>query len=119
MPKRTQKYVRAIETAQGLEISATDDQNALYAALNAANFFWDSGDQRWVPGSAPDPATDLIRIRVWAARESVADAAEMLVRRFTRDGFVLVERSEPYPCRPPKQLESRIYLTFMPEQSKN
>ena len=28
------------------------------------------------------------------------------------NGFVLEEGSEPYICRPPKQLESRIYLTF-------
>ncbi|MFG6097349.1 hypothetical protein SPB21_18940 [Leptothoe sp. ISB3NOV94-8A] len=112
MPRRTQKYLKALETAQGLNISQTEDQSTLYVALNEKNFFWDSGDQRWVPGMEPNPASDLIRIRVWAAAETVKDAAQLIVRRLTRDGLELIEQSDPYPCRPPKQLESRIYLTF-------
>lgn len=116
MPKRTRKYVAAIETAEGLGIVATDEAEALYQALNAKNFFWDATDGRWVPGSEPEPATDLIRVRVWAEASKVEDVANSLVRRMNGAGYSLIEKSEPYPCRPPKQLESRIYLTFREEE---
>lgn len=110
--RRTKKYVAALATARSLQVSTNCDQAELYSRLQSKNFFWDSGDGRWVAGTAPDPATALVRIRVWASSETVPDVAEEVVRRMTRAGYSLVERSEPYQCRPPKQLESRVYLTF-------
>jgi hypothetical protein len=55
----------------------------------------------------------MIRIRVWAATEKVADAADAVAEAMPQYGLRLIERSEPYICRPPKQAESRIYLTFV------
>lgn len=113
MPKQTKKYLAAVGTASGLGISIGDDADHLYRELNQKNFFWDSKDGRWVPGSAPEPATALIRIRVWADTDKVGDAANVLTRRLIDSGFNLLEQSQPYMCRPPNQLESRIYLTFI------
>ncbi len=117
MARRTAKYVAALETAQRLNIPLTGDQDSLYSDLNAANFFWDSGDKRWAPGTTPDPASTVVRVRVWAEASSVRDIAEEIARRMTRDGYELLERSEPYQCRPPKQLEARVYLTFRHEST--
>lgn len=114
MARQTKKFVAGVETAQGLGITDFDDHEALYDQLNQHNFFWDATDQRWGPGSEPEPATELIRVRVWAETTRVADVANMLVRRMS--GYTLIEKSKPYVCRPPNQLESRIYLVFMEEK---
>jgi hypothetical protein len=116
MPKRTRKYVAALDTAAGLSVTSTEDAETLYQLLNQKNFFWDATEGRWVPGSAPQPATDLIRIRVWAESSKVADVANTVVRRMNGSGFSLIEKSDPYMCRPPNQLESRIYLTFREDE---
>lgn len=111
MPRQTKKYVAAVDVAKGLGIGA-EDAESLYQQLNHRNFFWDASEGRWVPGSEPDPATELIRLRVWTATSQVADVANTIVRKLNAAGFSLVEKSKPYVCRPPNQLESRIYLAF-------
>jgi hypothetical protein len=115
MAVRTRKYVIAVETAKGLNLLIPETAEALYTALNHRNFFWDREENRWVPGSEPDEPTDRIRIRVWAESSKVSEVANNLIRRMTQAGYVLTEKSEPYLCRPPKQAESRIYLTFREE----
>lgn len=112
MPRKTKKYLQALKAADGLSLGDFSIQDDLYTALNASNLFWDLGDKRWVPAMAPDPASQVIKIRVWGKATTVEDTAEMLVRRLTREGLTLLERSRPYLCRPPKQLEARIYLSF-------
>ena len=115
MPRQTRKYVTALETAERLNIPPLDNPESLYSTLNQQNFFWESGEGRWVPGSEPEAATELIRIRVWAESSKVQEVANTVVRRLSGAGYALVEKSEPYICRPPKQAESRVYLTFKEE----
>jgi hypothetical protein len=113
----TKKYSAAIRTAHNHRLPAdeTRHQVELYGLLQDHGYFWDSVAGEWVhlpPEEALDP-TPLVMIRVWAAADAVELAADEVVERL-RVNFNLVERSGPYPCRPPKQFESRIYLKFLP-----
>lgn len=112
MPKRTAKYVAALEIAKRLKIPELETADYLYQDLNAKNYFWDSDEQKWLPGAAPVPATELIRARVWAETSRVEGVANSVTLAMVENGFVLLEQSQPYMCRPPNQNESRIYLTF-------
>jgi hypothetical protein len=75
---------------------------------------WNSEAGTWDNWSAmdADQPTELIRVRAWARAEAVEMIADGIVEAMLAAGLQLVERSQPYVCRPPKQLESRIYLTF-------
>ncbi len=42
--------------------------------------------------------------------------SEGVVDQIQALGLCLAEQSAPYPCRPPKQLESRVYLRLFPEK---
>ncbi len=65
--------------------------------------------------SEADPPTELIRLRVWADARFVEQVADECVFAVAAKGLRLVEKSDPYNCRPPKQLEARVYLSFMKE----
>lgn len=113
MPKLTRKYKTALSLADELDISERDNQEKLYRLLNEAGHFWDASTQAWQQLTADaDPPTELIRVRVWAESSKVDGAAYQLRVAMEETGYQFLEQSEPYPCRPPKQLESRIYLTF-------
>lgn len=113
MPKQTRKYVTACEIAERLNIAERDNQETLYRLLNEQGYYWDSGLQQWQELSQDaDPPTDLIRVRVWAEDSKVRGAAYQLRVAMEAQGYIFLEQSEVYPCRPPKQLESRIYMTF-------
>lgn len=103
MPKQTRKYRTACELADRLNVSDRSNQETLYRLLNEQNYYWDSGTQTWqFLQKDAKPPTELIHVRVWAETSRVEGAAYQ----------VRMEASSPYPCRPPKKLESRIYLTF-------
>lgn len=113
MPKLTLKYSSALEIAKKLKIVQVDNQERLYCELNQVGFFWNPEIKIWVRSQEPaDPPTDLIRIRVWADSKKVTRAAIQIKSVLEQSGFEFIEQSEAYVCRPPKQLESRIYLTF-------
>lgn len=113
MPKRTIKYSKALEVAETLQISQVNDQERLYRDLNAGGFFWDATTKTWERSHEPaDPPTQLIRVRVWTDSAKVRGASQQIKTVLEQSGYELVEQSDPYSCRPPKQLESRIYLTF-------
>lgn len=115
MPKQTRKYATACELADQLNIDSRDrsNQERLYRLLNEQGYYWDAGSQRWQQlNQDADPPTDLIKVRVWAEDSKVRGAAYQMRVALKDQGYVFLEQSEPYPCRPPKQLESRIYLTF-------
>ncbi len=64
MSRRTLKYTRALE----IESEFTHlSSNELYNYLQNKGYFWDSNMSRWVytPGEQNDPASQLIKIRVW------------------------------------------------------
>lgn len=113
MPKMTAKYRVALVVAHHLVLPAIDDQEQLYRALGDRGYFWDSKSQRWEENLEPaDAPTDLVRVRVWTGTGSVRDTAYDIRGAMGGCGYELVDATEPYQCRPPKQLESRIYLTF-------
>ena len=108
--KQTKKYSKAYEIAT----LNHETQESLYKQLNKLGFFWDSKLQKWERDDRiADPPTDLIRIRVWAATDKVDGAASILIESAQQYGLKFQEKTEPYKCRPPKQNESRIYLTFI------
>lgn len=118
MPKMTAKYAWAVNTAHNhnLPVRNTHNQEELYQLLQESGFFWDSGIKRWEyhePAAADDP-TPLIMVRVWADGEIIEEAADDLVRQASALNWRLVERSQVYGCRPPKQREGRVYLRFLP-----
>lgn len=131
MPKMTAKYKFALATLhhhngnmalpfdQRIVIDY-NDQEVLYSALQEAGYFWDSKKKQWEyhePEAANDP-TPMIMIRVWADKEIVEEAEQELRAALTKHlatkDWSLLERSPVYGCRPPKQLEARIYLKFLP-----
>lgn len=113
MPKLTVKYRLACECANSLQIEVSENQETLYRVLNEQGWYWDSSIQEWKQFTEPaDPPTELIRIRVWSDRSRVEGAAYQLRVAMEEQGYIFLEQSEPYACRPPKQLEYRVYLTF-------
>ena len=117
-PRMTAKYKTARDTAYFRNIPPEGSQEELYERLQAAGFFWNSDSKVWEEfdiEDADDP-TRLVMIRVWADAEIVEEAADDLVSK-TKKFFELIERSKPYPCRPPKQREARVYLKFLPKRA--
>ena len=115
MTKRTRKFVAAEATGRQLRIRSTDAET-LYRLLNEAGYQWNSDTGTWDNWQAmpADEPSELIRIRCWARSEVVEMIADGVVESMRAAGLNLMERSQPYPCRPPQQRESRIYLTFAP-----
>jgi|SRR5690606_20592418 len=109
--KRTVKYCSALQIMPGLK--CLDDSRRVYEKMQQAGFMWDSQTEEWVDTSNlhADPPTDLLRVRVWADSRLVEQLADVVALELGKY-FVLDERSVVYPCRPPKQSESRVYLTF-------
>lgn len=107
--KKTQKYTKALERLH----YPHQTQEELYRELNRLGWFWQPKKKEWERDDTPaKEATNLIKVRVWAATTLVKQAADLIVEQCEGVGLELLERSEPYQCRPPLQLESRIYLVF-------
>jgi hypothetical protein len=116
--RQTRKYSQAVAAATAKGISVDGSQDALYQRLTEGGYFWDSGACVWAyaePAAADDP-TPLVRVRVWAASAIVEREAQQEIADRQARGYTLIERSDPYVCRPPKQRESRVYLAFLPPQ---
>ncbi len=115
MPKMTAKYSSALAAARTNGLVVTGDQEALYSRLNGAGLWWDSKEGKWInfadtPANEPTPK---LMIRVWAEGKIVDSRADEIIKGL-RGKFRLISRRGPFPCRPPEQLESRVYLEFMP-----
>ncbi|GIK36602.1 MAG: hypothetical protein BroJett011_04350 [Chloroflexota bacterium] len=119
MPKMTAKYSSALVAARAATLSTNGDQEALYQRLNAAGLWWDSKAGEWMNFNtlpANDPTPKLM-IRVWAVGDQVNERADDIIKGL-RGKFKLIQRSGPYPCRPPQQKESRVYLEFLPDDGQ-
>ncbi len=112
--KRTRKFVAAEKIAFKIGL-VIDDQ--IYENLQFNNYFWDSKQGIWFEGDEPEPPTNLLKIRAWAEQKFVQSDANNIIQALETLGYRIEEKSEEYTCRPPKQLEARIYLTFT--RSKN
>jgi hypothetical protein len=115
--RRTAKYVVAEGAAKILRLEWGTAEE-LYELLKKEGYMWDSKTGRWLylPEMAADEPSKLIKVRVWAELGAVEAAADTLVAALPHLGGELVDRSEIYPCRPPKQKEGRVYLTFKPKK---
>jgi hypothetical protein len=118
----TPKYKAAVTIGAKLGLNETRamDQGVLYEALNKAGCFWNVKIAEWEqadPNKADAPS-DVIRVRVWAAADEVANITADLIEanRQVNPEWVLTEQSQAYLCRPPKQADARIYLTFKPKK---
>lgn len=116
MPKLTTKYKSALELGHQLGCTISTLQEGLYLQLNELGYFWDSEEQDWVKSAEPaNPPSTVVRVRVWAAGDRVEEEARRIAEIFVEaHDYQLVEKSQQYPCRPPNQKDSRIYLTFLP-----
>ena len=107
--KKTAKYSKACQVLT----FPHEHQEQLYSELNRLGWYWQPKKKEWERDDTPaKAATKLVRVRVWAAKDSVENAAELFLEGAEGNGLRLIEKSPPYPCRPPNQLESRIYLVF-------
>jgi hypothetical protein len=117
MPKLTAKYAAAWRFAGSPE--PKPDAEMLYAHMRGLNHWWNSEAKVWEyhdPAEA-NPPMEGIAIRVWADARHAEKAAVAVAHALRAVyGWRLVETSAPYPCRPPEQLESRVYLKFMPKE---
>lgn len=118
MTRLTLKYRCALDVAMRLNMVEVGDE--LYKALELHEYFWDSNVGKWElhPVEQAEPPTKLVNIRVWADAEIVEDAADDLIRSYQQLGFSVAQKSERYLCRPPKQLEARVYVAFIPPEKK-
>ena len=117
--KRTKKWLAALRTT-GITGTLKDDPDRLYQSLNEQGFYWNSDASKWEQNLLPaDPASKVIRLRVWADLEVVEDFATDIANMMEVAGFELQETSKVYPCRPPKQLDGRAYLTFAPPEKRH
>jgi hypothetical protein len=108
--KQTKKYRGACETLT----FPHQTQEELYQELNRLGWFWNPKIQRWERDDRiPNAATKTIYIRVMTGKERVEQAAEAIAEALEQYGLELIEKSEPYPCRPPKQNDARVYLQFI------
>lgn len=124
MPKMTAKFSGALATARKIwglsakEVQRFEDQEHLYQRIVKEGWMWDSDQKEWIElkNEPADEPTRLVMVRVWADLEVVQEAADEVERALKRKKFNLVEKSPVYPCRPPKQLEGRVYLKLMPPE---
>ena len=105
MPKQTRKYTTAAVLGDSLSITELDNQETLYRLLNEAGHYWDASTQAWQQlNQEADPPTELIRVRVLAEASKVEGAAYQMRVAMEEQGYIFLEQSLPYFCRPPKQL---------------
>ena len=57
-------------------------------------------------------AGSLVQVRLQASDETIDHVVAAVVLGLCKAGYELVDQSAPYPCRPPRQAQRRIYLTF-------
>lgn len=110
--KQTEKLRKAEQIYSQLGLKEKySNQEQLYNLLIANNHFWNSQEKRWFNGGEAEPPSKLIKIRVTTAEYKIELVVEALIKVLEQSNLRLVEQSLPYPCRPPKQNDSRVYLT--------
>jgi hypothetical protein len=118
--RQTRKLVTAISLYHDLGLSKSyDSQDELYSLLNECNHFWNSQEKRWVDGGTPDPPTNAIWVRVMSDAKIVSEIASVVAEAIAPYEIDLIDRSDLYPCRPPKQNDARVYLTFKGRDRKS
>ncbi|MFA5836206.1 MAG: hypothetical protein WC837_04535 [Bellilinea sp.] len=59
----------------------------------------------------------LVKIRLIAGHGRAEDIADKLVSTLEDAGYEVIELTSPYPCRPPEDDKSRVYISAVPNQT--
>lgn len=110
--RQTVKYKAAVKVAKEKGLMDWATQAGLYELLQSNGHMWDSKAGEWLhlPSMKADEPSKLIKMRVWADIKNLDYEVNYVVDRL--GGYELVKRSKVCPCKPPKQKEGRVYLTF-------
>jgi hypothetical protein len=111
MIKQTRKYLKALEVSDDFFHHTSDE---LYQYLTVQGYYWDANCGLWIKAAdqSNDPPSTQVKIRIWADKNQVIEIAEKAIEALTDQEFRFIEKSIPYPCRPPKANDARVYLTF-------
>ncbi len=108
--RQTEKYRKAVEILK----YPHNSHQELYSEMNRLSYYWDAKNRKWERDDRlADPPMDGVKIRLWANNDEVQDYSELITQLLKAEGYTIVDKSEPYQCRPPKQNESRIYLSIV------
>ena len=121
--RKTKKLVKAQETIRNLSISnqvttiGAMNAEVYYEVLQKNNYFWNSQTQEWEKAVNPDPPKQIIEIRIRTEGDWLINSDLLCRIERAMDAIKLktVNKSKPYPQRPPNQLDSAIYYQFMDE----
>lgn len=125
MARKTRKYNSAMRTVRSQKIIlAKKDHEAVYEALNNANFFWNATSGEWehkqhAPSNSVFQADDgtasgIVKIRIMAHPDDL-ESAIMALKKCP--GIKVIEISEKtYPNR--KGTGERIYTTAILDGAK-
>jgi hypothetical protein len=116
--RQTVKYKAAVKVAQKSGLMDWATQAGLYELLQCNGHMWDSKTGEWLhlPSMEADEPSPLIKVRAWAELGNVEAVSSCIANLMGCVGYELAEKSKVFPCRPPKQLEGRVYLTFLPNK---
>lgn len=60
-------------------------------------------------------AKKIVKVRLIAPDEEAQDLAAMIAEALEKEGYEMIEWTTSYPCRPPDEDKSRVYLTALPK----
>jgi hypothetical protein len=112
--KQTRKFASAEKLYNKLSLTQKyRSQDALYEILGEQGYYWERKAQRWQDGGESHPPSTVISISVSTGYDRLSEVAEILTEALEGYDLELIEQSRAYPCRPPKQNDSKMYLTFL------
>ncbi|HLA99549.1 MAG TPA: hypothetical protein VJL34_13940 [Anaerolineales bacterium] len=56
----------------------------------------------------------LVKIRLMAGHGKITEVADKLVGVLEGAGYEVIEWTSPFPCRPPEDDKSRVYISAVP-----
>ena len=57
----------------------------------------------------------LVKVRLIAGQGKIQAIADQMVDVLEGAGYEVIELTSPYPCRPPEDDKSRIYISAVPK----
>ena len=119
--RRTAKYIEGLKTCRELHLKvgelAYPDYEGVYAALEAAVYHWDAGQQLWIKGAPPSTSmfetddglgTGIFRLRLMAHPADVERVVQAVAEGL-KPFAVIDDISNPYPNR--RGPGVRVYFT--------
>ncbi|MDJ0509259.1 MAG: hypothetical protein QNJ64_08410 [Crocosphaera sp.] len=105
--RQTQKYVKATQ----ILTTNHSSQEQLYQELNRLGWWWNAKLKEWERNEQlAEPPMEGLKMRLWGNNEEIEDYADLIIQLLRENGYSIVDKSQPYLCRPPQQNKSRIYL---------